>query len=232
MLEIRKSADRGQVNHGWLKTRHTFSFATYNDPRYIRFRSLRVLNEDHIAPRKGFDTHPHENMEIISYVVKGAMTHRDSLGNNLVIRPGDVQRMTAGTGLTHSEFNEEDEEPVHLLQIWITPDREGLRPECEQKHFSQSSRTNQLRMIVSPDGWDSSCRINQDALIFASSLNHGHRLEYHLGTGRYVWVQLIDGSLKIGDQKVERGDGVAIGETSDIEIVADELSEFLLFDLA
>jgi hypothetical protein len=197
MITVRKAKDRGHADHGWLDSFHTFSFADYYDPRQMGFRALRVINEDRVAAGMGFGTHPHRDMEIVSYVLSGAIQHRDSLGNGEVLRPGEVQRMTAGTGVTHSEFNPSKSEPLHFFQIWIQPNRRGLTPGYEQKPFPAEERRGKLRLVVDPDGHDGALRIHQDARIYASLLQAGESVAHPLAAGRGAWVQVARGALEI-----------------------------------
>ena len=231
MITIRKSKERGHFDHGWLNTYHTFSFDQYYDPRYMGFRSLRVINEDFVAPGRGFPTHGHRDMEIITYILEGALKHEDSMGNGSVIRPGDVQRMTAGTGVRHSEKNASDAERVHLLQIWILPDAEGLAPGYEQKAFSEEERRGQLRLIASHDGRDGSVRLNQDVSLFASILDANQEVERVMDPARYAWIQVARGAIDVNEEKAEQGDGVVIVGESNLKIKAREDAEILLFDL-
>lgn len=232
MIAIRKSDERGRFDHGWLVTQHTFSFGEYHDSRHHRFRALRVINEDLVQPGEGFDTHPHRDMEIITYVVSGALEHRDNMGNGTVIRPGDVQRMTAGTGIEHSEFNPSNDEPTHLLQIWIFPEEKGLEPSYEQKHFGDGDKRGRLKLVASRDGREGSVTIRQDAAMYAALLGPGDEATHRLAEGRHAWVQLIRGRVRLDDATLEAGDGAAISESSEIDLRADEPSELLLFDLA
>ena len=232
MITVRKSNERGHANHGWLDTRHTFSFDTYRDPRNMGFRSLRVINEDIVAPGAGFPTHPHRDMEIITYVLEGAVAHRDSMGTGSVIRPGEVQRMTAGTGVTHSELNASEGEPLHLLQIWIVPERRGLEPSYEQRAFPETERRNRLRLVASPDGRDGSVTIHQDAALYASLLDSGQRVEHALRKGRHAWMQVTRGTVKLNGHSLAAGDGAAVSDESALTIAAENPSEVLLFDLA
>lgn len=232
MLTIRRSDERGHFDHGWLNTYHTFSFDQYYDPRYMGFRSLRVINEDFVAPSRGFPTHGHRDMEIITYILEGALKHEDSMGNGSVIRPGDVQRMTAGTGVRHSEKNASNTERVHLLQIWILPNAENLTPGYEQKAFSDEERRGQLRLIASGDGRDDSVHLNQDVSLFASILDADKEVEREMDAQRYGWIQVARGSITVNGEKAEQGDGVVIVGESSLKIKAQEPSEILLFDLA
>ena len=232
MIEVRKANDRGHANHGWLDTHHTFSFAGYQDPAHTRFRSLRVMNEDVVAPGQGFGTHPHHDMEIVTYVLEGALEHKDSMGNGEVLRPGEFQRMSAGTGITHSEFNPSSDEPVHLYQIWLFPERKGIEPSYEQKQFAEGERHNRLRLVASKDAAEGSLLIHQDARIFLSSLENGHAVNHSLETGRHAWLQVLRGSVTLNGQELDTSDGAAVSEETDLEIVADQSAEVMLFDLS
>ncbi|MBO1349646.1 MAG: pirin family protein [Hormoscilla sp. GUM202] len=231
-LAIRKGTERGQANHGWLKSYHTFSFANYYDRNYMGFRDLRVINEDRVQGGNGFGTHPHRDMEIISYVLEGALEHKDSMGNGSVIEPGDAQIMSAGTGITHSEYNHSDRELVHFLQIWVQPNKIGLSPRYEQKFFPIESKLNQLRLIVSSDGRDGSITIHQDANIYASLLEAGREIVYQGKPDRHVWVQVARGKMMLDDELLEAGDGAAVSAAESLQLVGKEKAEFLLFDLA
>jgi redox-sensitive bicupin YhaK (pirin superfamily) len=232
MIQLRPARERGHSNLGWLDSSFTFSFARYHDPRHMGFRSLRVINEDHIAPGGGFGTHPHSDMEIVTYVLEGALEHRDSLGTGSVIRPGDVQRMTAGTGVTHSEYNHSRMEPVHLLQIWIEPEQEGLEPGYEQKNFAATDRKNRLRVIASRSGRDGSLTVHQDAELLSTLLDAGKKVSHELQPGRHAWVQVVKGAVTLNGEKLETGDGAAASDENRLEIEASAPSELLLFDLA
>jgi redox-sensitive bicupin YhaK (pirin superfamily) len=232
MVEIRRSQERGHVNHGWLNTYHTFSFDEYYDSRFVHFRSLRVLNDDRVAPGTGFPMHSHRDMEIVTYVLEGALQHRDNMGNGSVIRPGDVQRMSAGTGVSHSEFNPSLDEPVHLLQIWIFPEKKGLAPEYEQKTFPASEKRARLRLVASPDGRDGSVTIHQDAAIYAAQLAAGEHIAYDLSPERHAWVQVARGRVQMNGESLEEGDGAAISSESRVELTGAGDAEVLLFDLA
>jgi redox-sensitive bicupin YhaK (pirin superfamily) len=233
MLTVRKAADRGRSQTDWLDSRHTFSFAEYVDPGQMGFGRLRVINEDVVAPGRGFGRHPHRDMEILSYVLEGALEHGDSMGNGSVIRPGDLQRMTAGTGVVHSERNASPSEPVHFLQIWIEPDQRGLPPGYEQKSFAQDAQRNELRLVASRGGKDGSVTIHQDASLYVASLDAGAELRASLALGRRGWMQVTRGEVTAGDSRLVRGDGASIvGETSLLVTGGSEPSEFLLFDLA
>lgn len=232
MITIRQARERGHFDHGWLNTYHTFSFDQYYDPRFMGFRQLRVINEDFVAAGRGFPMHGHRDMEIITYILEGALQHEDSMGNGSIIRPGDVQRMTAGTGVRHSEKNASREESVHLLQIWILPDTVGLEPGYEQKAFAEDERRGQLRLIASNDGRSGSVTVHQDVSLFAAILGDGESVKYDMDQTRYGWIQVARGAINVNGQRAGKGDGaIAMGESS-LEIVADEPSEILLFDLS
>ena len=231
-MKIRRSGDRGLADHGWLRSFHTFSFADYYDPANMGFRSLRVINEDRVEPGRGFGTHPHRDMEIISYVLDGELSHKDSMGNGSVIRPGDVQRMSAGTGVLHSEFNPSASNGVHFLQIWIMPDRGGYQPSYEQKSFSSDERAGKLRLVASSDGRDGSVTIHQDARLLAGTFTDGQRARYELGQGRHAWVHVARGSVDVQGQRLNAGDAAAIDDSGPIDILGTSTGEVLLFDLA
>ena len=230
MITIRKSQDRGVGRHGWLTTRHTFSFANYYDPKHMGFRSLRVINEDTVAPAKGFGAHRHDNMEIISIVMEGALAHRDSTGGEGVLRRGEVQRMSAGTGVVHSEFNASDSEPVHFFQIWILPAMDDIVPGYEQKLFAEERGT--LRLLVAPDGDGGALRIHQDAKIYSAILDRGQRVTHALAPGRGAWLQVARGSVDVNGTALGAGDGAAIENETSLTIAAADDAEILLFDLA
>jgi redox-sensitive bicupin YhaK (pirin superfamily) len=232
MIQIRRNDERGHADHGWLDTRHTFSFADYYDPANMGFRALRVINEDRVAPAQGFGTHGHRDMEILSYVLEGGLAHKDSSGGGGVIRPGDVQRMSAGTGVMHSEYNASRTEPVHFLQIWIVPDRRGIAPGYEQKNFPPEQLQGRLRLIASPDAADGSVRIHQDARVYGSLLGKGDSVSHALASGRHAWVQVARGQVRLGDVTLSAGDGAAISDERAVTLTADAPSEVLLFDLA
>ena len=232
MITIRPAEERGHTNLGWLDSYHTFSFGDYHDSGHMGFSDLRVINEDRVKPGKGFGTHGHRDMEILSLVLEGALEHKDSMGTGSTIRPGDVQRMSAGTGVTHSEFNPSKDAPVHFLQIWILPERTGLRPEYEQKSFPEAERHGRLRLVASRDGRDGSVAIHQSASVYVASLDAGQRVEHRPASGRSAWVQLARGSLELNGKALEAGDGAAIGGEAELAIAALEPSELLLFDLA
>ncbi|MFZ1684467.1 MAG: pirin family protein [Candidatus Zixiibacteriota bacterium] len=231
MITIRPSEERGHFNHGWLNTYHTFSFASYLDERHMGFRSLRVINEDFVAPHRGFASHNHDNMEIITYVLEGALEHKDSLGNGSVIKPHDVQRMSAGTGITHSEFNHSHDDKVHLLQIWIFPEKKGLTPSYEQKHVPAEAKLNRLRLIASPDGADDSVVIHRDVRLYASILETGTVVEHTLVEARYAWIQVTSSQILLNNQLLSAGDGASVSREVSLKIEGLEKAEFLLFDL-
>ncbi len=232
MITVRKSQERGHFDLGWLDTYHTFSFDQYYDPAHTHFRSLRVINEDRVQPGQGFPTHSHRDMEIITYILSGALEHRDSMENGSVIRPGDVQRMTAGSGVSHSEFNPSNTEPVHLLQIWILPNRRNLQPGYEQKTFTDEERRGTLRLIASPDGREGSVTINQDARIFGGILGAGQKIDYRLEDDRYAWLQMARGTIRLNEIELRQGDGAAVSGEENLSIISHDQSEVLLFDLA
>ena len=231
MITIRKSNERGHFDHGWLNTYHTFSFDQYYDRRYMGFRNLRVINEDFVAPGRGFPKHGHRDMEIITYILEGALKHEDSMGNGSVIRPGDVQRMSAGTGVRHSEQNASPSERVHLLQIWILPHTIELEPSYEQKAFSDDERRGQLRLIASEDGRDGSVTVHQDVSLFASILDPEQEVMREMDPLRYAWIQVARGAITVNGDKAQQGDGLVITGESDLRIKAQEAAEILLFDL-
>lgn len=232
MIKVRPAAERGHANHGWLDSRHTFSFANYYDPRFMGFRDLRVINEDRVAPGQGFGTHGHRDMEILSYVIEGGLEHRDSMGNGEVIRPHEWQRMTAGTGVRHSEFNASETEKVHFLQIWILPEKDNLTPGYEQKMFAPEEKTGKLKLVASKGGDDGSLNINQDVRLYNGILPAGTELKQELAAGRNAWVQIIKGELEINGVKLTAGDGAAVSEETLLTFKANQDSEVLLFDLA
>ncbi|MDH5346033.1 MAG: pirin family protein [Gammaproteobacteria bacterium] len=232
MINVRKSADRGAVNLGWLEARHSFSFGSYYDPGQMGFGPLRVINEDRIQPGQGFPTHGHRDMEIVTYIIDGALEHRDSMGNGSVIRRGDVQRMTAGSGVRHSEFNHSSVEITHLLQIWLLPERAGLPPGYEEKNFADVDKKNRLRLIASRDARDASLVIHQDADLYATVLDSSVTVEHILAEGRLCWIQVVRGALTVNGASVGPGDGVSLTAERSVSIAADEESELLLFDMA
>jgi len=232
MISIRPSQQRGGGDYGWLNTRHTFSFDRYYDARFMGFRSLRVINEDVVAPSEGFPTHPHRDMEIITYVLDGALEHKDSLGTGSVIRPGDGQRMTAGRGIRHSEMNPSATDPVHLLQIWIRPDKPGHEPSYEQKAFPNEEKRGRLRLIASPDGKDGSVTIHQDAKLYVTVLAPGEEVTHNLTKGRFAWLQLAKGSIELNGKRLNQGDGASVSDEAKLSLKGVRDAEVLLFDLA
>jgi redox-sensitive bicupin YhaK (pirin superfamily) len=232
MITVRQAKARGHFDFGWLDTNHTFSFGDYHDPQFMGFRTLRVINEDRVQPGRGFPTHAHRDMEIISYVLEGGLEHRDSLGNGSVIRPGDVQRMSAGTGVRHSEFNHSQNELVHFLQIWIIPGERGIKPGYEQKSFTDEEKRGRLRLIASPDGQQGSVTIHQDVKIYAALLEREQEIVHRLQPERHAWVQVARGSIEINGQSLVQSDGAAVSHEQSLRITAREPAEILLFDLA
>lgn len=233
MITVRKSEDRGHANHGWLDSRHTFSFAEYYDPSQMGFRSLRVINEDRVQPGQGFGTHGHRDMEIFSYVLEGELAHRDSLGSGSTLRPGSVQFMSAGTGVMHSEFNGSQERPVHFLQIWIEPAARGGKPVYLERHFPEAERTNVLRPIIAQGGGEGVLPVRQDVTVYAGLLDPGRKVQVELAPGRHGWVQVARGGLAVNGVALRAGDGAAISAESTLELVGGaERAELLLFDLA
>jgi quercetin 2,3-dioxygenase len=234
MITIRPSAERGHANHGWLDTHFSFSFANYYDPKHMGFRDLRVINEDWISANQGFGAHPHRDMEIITYIIDGELSHRDSTGREATIKQNDVQRMSAGTGVVHSEYNNSDA-PVHLLQIWILPEADGLKPSYEDRTFTREEKQDRLRLIASHDGRNDSTRINQDASVYASLLGSGKSVELPLAAGRHAWVQLVSGELDVNGTRLKKGDGAAISKEEKLTLASisgNGPAEFLVFDLA
>lgn len=232
MITVRKSNARGVGRHGWLTTYHTFSFANYFDRSHMGFRELRVINEDTVEAGRGFGSHHHDNMEIISIVMEGALAHRDSTGGEGVLRRGEVQRMSAGTGVVHSEFNGSQDEPVHFFQIWIQPEKEGIVPGYEQKLFPEEERRGKLRLVVAPGGEDGALHINQDARLYSGILDDGQTVEHALARGRGAWVQVARGNVTVNGVALEQGDGAAIEDETSLAIAANGAAEILLFDLA
>jgi quercetin 2,3-dioxygenase len=228
MIEIRHRNERGHFNHGWLDTYHTFSFDQYYDPRHMGFRALRVINEDRVAPAQGFGTHPHRDMEIITYILEGALEHKDSMGTGSIIRPGEVQRMSAGTGVTHSEFNPSRSEPVHLLQIWILPESRGIKPSYEQKQIDRDEMSGKLRLVAAREPVDDAVKIHQDVRLLATVLD-GDEVSYDLKPGRFAWIQVARGSLSVNGKSLEAGDGVALAEEPKVTLSGK--GEALVFDL-
>jgi len=230
MINIRRNNERGQTRLDWLDSKHSFSFGDYYDPRNLGFRSLRVINEDWIAPGSGFGMHPHRDMEIITYVLNGSLEHRDSLGTGSVIQPGEVQRMTAGTGIRHSEFNPSEKTPVHLLQIWLLPEKKGLTPTYEQKSFSANGHS--LQLLAARDGRDGALRIYQDVDLFAGRLKDGEVIHHRLRPGRHGWVQVTKGEVNLNSQRLMAGDGAGLSDEPTVDIKTRQPAEFLFFDLA
>ncbi len=231
MMIVRTGAERGHFDHGWLDTYHTFSFASYHDPRHMGFRSLRVINEDRVQPGEGFGTHAHRDMEILTWVLEGALEHKDSMGNGSIIRPGDIQRMSAGTGVTHSEFNPSREEPVHLLQIWLLPRQRGLAPGYEEKRFAPETRRGDFRLIAARDGRDGAVTIHQDADLWTALLEPSASVRHAFETGRHAWLHVAVGTVTANGVKLRAGDGAALSDEQAIEVTASDRAEILLFDL-
>ena len=232
MISVRKAGERGHFDFGWLDTYHTFSFGDYYDPRFMGFRSLRVINEDRVQPGRGFPTHGHRDMEIITYILRGSLEHKDSMGNGDVIYPGEVQRMSAGTGVRHSEYNHAPDEVVHLLQIWIEPDTLGIAPGYEQTFFADEEKRGRLRLIAAPDGQDGAVRIKQDARVYAALLAEGEEVRHELSPGRHAWMQVARGAVELNGELLEQGDGAAVSDEATLTIVGHRTAEVLLFDLA
>ncbi len=232
MIQVRRSADRGAVDMGWLNAKHSFSFGDYYDPEHMGFGKLRVINEDRIEPAQGFGTHGHKDMEIVTYMIDGALEHKDSMGNGSVIRSGEVQRMSAGTGVMHSEFNHSGAELAHLLQIWILPERSGITPGWEEKVFSADDKRNRLRLIASRDAREGSLRIHQSLDLYATVLDEGESVAHAFDEDRQGWIQVVNGQISVNDSSLEAGDGAAIENVSELKITAVSDSEFLLFDMA
>ena len=232
MFLLRPASERGLADHGWLKSYHSFSFADYHDPRHMGFRALRVINEDRVQPGRGFGAHSHRDMEILSIVLEGGLRHKDSLGTGSVIAPGDVQRMSAGRGVTHSEFNASDSELVHFLQIWLVPSQRGLPPSYEQKTFAPAGKAGRLELAASPDGRDGSLTVHCDARLYLGSFGPGQRQTLELAAGRHAWVQITRGTLRVQGQELSAGDGAALSEEPKLELLGTTGGEVLLFDLA
>lgn len=231
MITIRPSSERGHADHGWLDSYHSFSFADYHDPQHMGFRSLRVINEDRVAPGKGFASHPHRDMEIISYVLEGELGHQDNMGNGSVIRPGDIQVMSAGSGVIHSEQNHSQKMPVHFLQIWIHPEQQGIKPNYEQKYFSAEEKRGTLCLLVSPDGRDGSVIINQDACLYAALLDQGQEVVHRTVDHRHLWIQVARGSVTVNGVLLQQGDGAAVSDEPQVTLTGQNPAEVLLFDL-
>jgi redox-sensitive bicupin YhaK (pirin superfamily) len=232
MLQIRRSQERGHADHGWLNSYHTFSFADYYDPKHMGFRSLRVINEDRVAPSGGFPTHQHRDMEIVSYVLSGGLGHKDSMGNGSVIKPGEVQRMTAGTGVFHSEMNASNKDQVHFLQIWIMPEARGIKPGYEQKMFTDEEKRGKLRLVASRTGAEGSVTIHQDAKIFAGLFDKEEKTSYSLPAGRHAWVHMARGEVKLNGELLKAGDAASVSGPLDLSLEGVHNAEVLLFDLA
>lgn len=232
MITIRKSNERGYADHGWLKSQHTFSFAGYQDPDHMGFRSLRVINEDQVEAGQGFGTHGHRDMEIVSYVLDGELEHKDSMGNGEVLRPGEFQRITAGTGVEHSEFNPSAQNPAHFYQIWLLPEEKGLEPSYEQKSFAAAERKNSLQLVASRDGSQGSILIHQDARIFLSDLSGGVDVNYPIPAGRHVWVQILRGAASVNGHSLSVGDAVAVSDELELQLTSEAQAEVMVFDLA
>lgn len=231
MIQLRPSGERGHFNHGWLDTYHTFSFADYSDPRHMGFHALRVINEDRVAPGQGFAAHSHRDMEILTYVLEGRIEHQDSMGNKAVITPGEVQRMSAGTGVTHSEYNPSTTEPLHLLQIWILPEKKGLPPGYEQKRFDPQAMKNKFCLLASGRSNKAAVKIHQDAELFACKLEKGQGIDFRLGPDRYAWVQMARGEAQMNGNAMRAGDGAAVSREKGLSFSAEKNSEILVFDL-
>ena len=234
MIQVRKSNERGHFDHGWLNTYHTFSFGDYMDPGFMGFRSLRVINEDFVEPGMGFGTHGHRDMEIITYVLEGELAHKDSMGNGSSIVPGEVQRMSAGTGIRHSEFNHSKADRVHLLQIWLLPEKEGIKPSYEQKFFADDEKRGRLRLIASPGADDGSVKIHQDAKVYATLLGKNEKVGHEFGPDRFGWLQVASGEVTVADKALKSGDGAAIAKEDKVTIIgsSEKPAEVLLFDMA
>ena len=232
MITVRPATERGHFDHGWLDTSHTFSFASYHDPKHMGFRALRVINEDRVQPGEGFGTHAHRDMEILTWVLEGALEHKDSMGNGSVIRPGDIQRMSAGTGVTHSEFNPSREAPVHLLQIWLLPNQRGLPPSYEEKRFPPEALRGRLALIAAGDGRQGAVTIHQDADLWTAQLGPGESVRHDLKPGRHAWLQVARGAVSLSGRPLDAGDGAALTDEPALEISATAPAEVLLFDLA
>jgi quercetin 2,3-dioxygenase len=231
MFQVRKASDRGHFNHGWLDTYHTFSFGDYHDPDYMGFRTLRVINEDRVAAGTGFGMHGHRDMEIVTYVLSGALEHKDSMGNGEILRPGELQRMSAGSGIRHSEFNPSGSDPVHLYQIWLLPRTKGIEPSYEQKAFPASARNGRWQLVASPEGTDGSLKIHQDAQIFLATLQAGESVSHVLASGRHAWLQVLRGSVDVNGTRLETSDAVAVSNEPQLTVAGTEPAEVMLFDL-
>ncbi|MDJ0841536.1 MAG: pirin family protein [Acidobacteriota bacterium] len=232
MITVRKANERGHANHGWLDSHHTFSFASYYDPAHMGFRKLRVINEDRVEAGRGFGKHPHRDMEIISYVIEGALEHGDSMGNNSTITPGEIQRMSAGTGVVHSEYNHSKEDEVHFLQIWIETERNGIPPSYEQKRFDDRIEPNELNLIAGREGGEGAITVHQDVNLYVAKMDADATTSYHVPQGRYAWIQMVRGNLTVNGVALGEGDGAAVSDVDNLEFSAGSDNEFLLFDLA
>lgn len=232
MLNIRRAHERGHANYGWLDTFHTFSFSSYQDPRHNRFRALRVMNEDIVAPNAGFGTHPHDNMEIVTYILSGALEHKDSMGHGEILRAGEFQRMTAGTGITHSEFNPSHSEPVHLYQVWLYPERQDLPPSYEQKRFTPEQRLGRLQLVASSTPNSEALRIHQDAKIYLADVDANSSIEHTLDLGRHAWIQVLRGTLIVNGVSLQTSDGLAVSDERALMLQSPSTAELMLFDLA
>jgi redox-sensitive bicupin YhaK (pirin superfamily) len=232
MIQVRKAAERGHFDHGWLDTYHTFSFGEYYDPAHMGFRSLRVINDDRVDPGQGFGMHGHRDMEIVTYVLEGSLQHKDSMGNGSIIKPGELQRMTAGTGVRHSEFNPSDKEGVHLYQIWLLPERKGLEPSYEELALDEEEKRGRFRLVASPNGADGSLTIHQDARLYLATLLPGQKIAHQIERGRAAWLQVLRGTVNVLGNDLSAGDGVAVTDENAIAVQATASSEVLLFDLA
>jgi redox-sensitive bicupin YhaK (pirin superfamily) len=231
MFQVRKATDRGHFNHGWLDTYHTFSFGDYHDPDYMGFRALRVINEDRVAAGTGFGMHGHRDMEIVTYVLSGAVEHKDSMGNGETLRPGELQRMSAGSGIRHSEFNPSASDPVHLYQIWLLPRTKGIEPSYEQKAFPASARNGKWQLVAAPDGADGSLKIHQDAQILLATLQAGESVNHVLASGRHAWLQVLRGSVDVNGTRLATSDAVAVSNEPQLTVAGTEPAEVMLFDL-
>jgi redox-sensitive bicupin YhaK (pirin superfamily) len=231
MLRVRHAAERGHFNHGWLDTFHTFSFSEYYDPAHTQFRSLRVMNEDRVAAGQGFGMHGHRDMEILTFVLSGELQHKDSLGNGEVLRPGEVQQMTAGSGIRHSEFNPSANTPVHLYQVWLLPERNGLQPSYAQKKFDAAGRENRWQVIAHPDGLENSLKVHAKAIVFRASLDAGNNLDFELEASQHAWLQVLAGNVTVAGNKLHAGDGLAVSEETSLVIQANSNADLLLFVL-
>lgn len=231
MIRTRKAQDRGHADHGWLNTYHTFSFADYQDAAHMGFSSLRVINEDRVSPGMGFGAHAHRDMEIVTYVLEGALEHKDSMGNGAILRPGEFQRISAGTGIRHSEFNPSETEPVHFYQIWLLPKSKNIAPSYEQKFFDEEEKQGKLRLVASPDGADGSLTIHQDAMVYLSTLRPGESVSHEMRGGRRAWLQMLRGQVGVNGTTLETSDGLAVSDETSLAIVGEQAAEVMLFDL-